>query len=235
VLVTVHVLDRPSWAALTGPHARFARVVGYAARYEPDVAPFFALENAADRRCWDDLATLAGPGTELSISATPPAGVNWEIRGTRGVLQLVGAAAPAVPDPEATVLTAEDVPEMIDLVRRTEPGPFGPRTIELGTYLGIRRDGRLVAMAGERIRPPGWSEISAVCTDPAFRGRGLAARLVLAVAAEIYDRGERPFLHTMAANAPANRLFMSLGFVRRKEHRTVLLRVPVSPAPSPRS
>jgi predicted GNAT family acetyltransferase len=161
--------------------------------------------------------------------------VDWEIRGTRGALQLVGATVPAVPDPEAAVLTAEDVPEMIDLVRRAEPGPFGPRTIELGAYLGIRRGGRLVAMAGERIRPPGWSEISAVCTDPAYRRHGLAARLVLAVAAEIYDRGERPFLHTMAANAPANHLLTSLGFVRRKEHRTVSLRVPVSPAPSPRS
>jgi ribosomal protein S18 acetylase RimI-like enzyme len=234
VLVTVDVLDRPSWAALTGPHARFAGIVGRAARYHPDVAPFFALEDPADPRCWNDLAVLAGPGTELSITANPPRDLGWEVRGTGATRQLVDATVRAVPDPEAVVLTASDVPEMIDLVRRTGPGPFRPRTIELGTYLGIRHGGALVAMAGEQIRPPGWSEISAVCTDPGYRGRGLAARLALAVAAEIYARGDRPFLHTMAANTAANHLFTAIGFVRRKENVNVSLRVPVSPGLSPR-
>jgi ribosomal protein S18 acetylase RimI-like enzyme len=230
----VDVLDRPSWAALTGPHARFADVLGRAARYQPDVAPFFALEDAADPRSWDDLATLAGPGAELSITAEPPRELGWEIRGTRATRQLVDASVRAVRDPQAVVLTAADVPEMVDLVRRTGPGPFRLRTVELGTYLGFRHGGRLVAMAGERIRPPGWSEISAVCTDPAYRGRGLAARLTLAVAAEIYERGERPFLHTMAANTAANDLFAAIGFGRRKDNVSVSLRVPVSPGPSPR-
>jgi ribosomal protein S18 acetylase RimI-like enzyme len=230
----VDVLDRPTWASLTGPHARFARIIGRAGRYDPEVAPFFALEDAADPRCWEDLAELAGYGTEMSIAAMPPDRARWEIRRTNATLQLVDHAVRAAHDPETIKLTSDDVADMTGLVRRTEPGPFRPRTIELGAYLGIRRNGRLIAMAGERLHPPGWTEISAVCTDPAYRGRGLAARLVRALAAGIYDRGERPFLHTMAANAPANRLFESLGFVRRKRNTIVVVRVPVSPEPSRR-
>ncbi|AGZ45389.1 regulatory protein [Actinoplanes friuliensis DSM 7358] len=171
----------------------------------------------------------------MSISARPPEDAGWEIRGTSTAFQLIDGKVPAALDSEAIVLTVADVPDMIDLVSRTEPGPFRPRTIELGTYLGIRQHGRLVAMAGERLHPPGWTEISAVCTDPAHRGRGYAARLVRALAAAIYDRGERPFLHTMATNTPANRLFTSLGFVRRKENTTVSLRVPVKKERLPRS
>ena len=96
---------------------------------------------------------------------------------------MVGTGVHGEPDPEAVVLTGADAAEVLDLVDRTEPGPFRKRTVELGRYLGIRRDGPLVAMAGERLRVPGYTEISAVCTDPAYRGQGLAARLTRAVAA----------------------------------------------------
>ena len=110
------------------------------------------------------------------------------------------------PDPEALVLGPDDVPEMLDLVERTRPGPFRPATITIGTYLGFRDTaGALIAMAGERMRPPGWTEISAVCTDPAHRGRGLATRLVRAVGAAIRDRGDVPFLHTTRDNTAAIR------------------------------
>jgi predicted GNAT family acetyltransferase len=119
-----------------------------------------------------------------------------------------------------------DVPEMLDLVARTRPGPFLPRTIELGGYLGIRRDGALAAMAGERLRPPGWTEISAVCTDPAFRGNGLASRLTLAVAAAITARGEQPFLHAASDNAAALRLYASLGFRLRRPAKFVVAQAP---------
>jgi len=102
---------------------------------------------------------------------------------------------------------------MLDLVARAQPGPFRKRTIDLGRYLGIRtEDGRLVAMAGERLRMPGWTEVSAVCTDPEFRGKGLGARLTLAVAAGILARGELPFLHTVHDNDNAIRLYERLGF-----------------------
>lgn len=132
----------------------------------------------------------------------------------------------AAPDAEAVRLGPADVPDMLDLVERTQPGPFEPRTVELGTYLGIRRDGALVAMAGERLHPPGWTEISAVCTDPGHRGEGLATRLILAVAHGIRERGETPFLHTAASNTGAIRLYESLGFRLRRRVRFMAARVP---------
>ncbi|MGW6794057.1 GNAT family N-acetyltransferase [Streptomyces chartreusis] len=134
-------------------------------------------------------------------------------------VQLVDTGLRAEPDPEAVRLGLDDVPEILALVARTEPGPYLPRTVEMGTYLGIRHRGRLIALAGERLHPPGWTEISAVCTDPAYRGRGLATRLVRAVAAGIKERGERPVLHARADNANAIRLYESIGFTLRR--RTV--------------
>jgi predicted GNAT family acetyltransferase len=130
-------------------------------------------------------------------------------------VQLVGTGVRGRADPEAAPLTAADLPEILDLVERTRPGPFRKRTPQLGTYLGIRRGDALVAMAGERLRPAGHTEISAVCTDPAFRGAGLAARLIGAVAAGIQARGEVPFLHTAHDNAAAIRLYERLGFTLR--------------------
>ena len=109
-------------------------------------------------------------------------------------------------------LGTADVPEMTDLVTRTEPGPWRPRTVEFGGYVGVRDDGALVAMAGERMRPPGFTEVSAVCTEPDYRGRGLAGGLTRVVAAAIAARGDRPMLHASAHNAGAVRLYESLGF-----------------------
>ncbi|SEL82743.1 GNAT family N-acetyltransferase [Streptacidiphilus jiangxiensis] len=223
---TPHVLDNPAWAALTGPHDRFAERVGRAARYRADVSPFTALADPADPRAWDDLATLVGPGNVTPFSGTVPPPEGWETVESGQGVQLVDTALRAEPAPEAVRLGSDDVPEVLDLIARTKPGPFLPRTIELGTYLGIRHDGRLVAMAGERLHPPGWTEISAVCTDPAHRGRGLATRLVRAVAAGIRERGDIPFLHASAANTGAIRLYESIGFTLRRRTAFLLLRVP---------
>jgi ribosomal protein S18 acetylase RimI-like enzyme len=222
-----HPLDNPAYAALTGPQAHLAERVGRALRYPADVAPFVALPLRPEPRDWADLATLVGPGAVVplaGVAAPPPPG--WGTAGTIEGVQLVDAGVGARPDPEAVRLTAADVPEMLDLVARTRPGPFLPRTIELGTYLGLRDGGRLVAMAGERLHPPGWTEISAVCTDPAYRGQGLATRLVLAVAAGVRDRGETPFLHAAADNEPAIRLYVSLGFRLRRTATFQATRVP---------
>ena len=115
---------------------------------------------------------------------------------------------------------------MTELVRLTRPGPFRPRTIEMGTYVGIRRNGRLIAMGGERLSPPGYTEISAVCTDPDHRGLGLASRLVLDLAHRIRARGDIPILHADARNVGAIRLYEQLGFVVRRE---VLFQIVTAP------
>jgi ribosomal protein S18 acetylase RimI-like enzyme len=222
-----HPLDSPAWSALNGEHKRFAETYGRAARYDPDIAPFHALPPSPDASTWADLAELAGSGHELVLNGpvlTPPDG--WEVVHHLDGVQLVGSDVPGEPDAEAVKLGLEDVPEVLDLVARTEPGPFRKNTIELGTYLGIRRNGTLIAMAGERMHPPGWTEISAVCTDPAYRGQGLAARLIRAVAAGIQARGETPFLHAAASNTNAVRLYESLGFTFRRQTAFRLLRVP---------
>lgn len=105
---------------------------------------------------------------------------------------------------------------MLDLVGRTKPGPFGPRTIELGTYLGFREEGALVAMAGERLSAPGWTELSAICTDPRMRGRGFASRLIGAMVANVQDRGDRPIMHVRSDNVDAIAVYERLGFVVRR-------------------
>jgi ribosomal protein S18 acetylase RimI-like enzyme len=204
------VLENPVWAALSGPQACFAEVAGSAARFQPDVSPFGGLADPADPAGWHDLATLTDEVllTGPAISAGP----GWEQTFSMPGVQMAGTTMTGVADPEMVVLTETDVPEILDLVERTKPGPFAKRTIEMGHYLGIRRDGRLIAMAGERLRLPGWTEISAVCTDPDFRGQGLAARLTMAVAAGILGRGELPFLHAAATNTDAIRLYEGLGF-----------------------
>jgi ribosomal protein S18 acetylase RimI-like enzyme len=230
---TPHILDNPAWAALTGPHhAHFAERVGSAARYPADVSPFTALADPDDPRAWADLLALVGPGGSTPVSggghAEPPEG--WEtLRSGGGVQLTAGDTVTGRLDPEAVRLGAADVPEILDLVARTEPGPFLPRTIELGAYWGLRDGGRLVALAGERLHPPGWTEISAVCTDQAYRGRGLATRLVLHVAAGIRARGETPFLHAVASNADAIRLYESLGFSLRRRTVFRLVQAPGAP------
>ncbi|MET8002067.1 GNAT family N-acetyltransferase [Nonomuraea glycinis] len=222
-----HPLDNPALAALTGPHAHLAERRGEVVRYPLDVAPFVALPAEPSAAVWDDVAALAGPGAVVPLAGvTVPLPDGWEVAATVAGVQLSGENVAGRPDAEAVPLTAADVPEMLDLVGRTQPGPFLPRTIELGGYLGIRREGALVAMAGRRLRPPGWTEISAVCTDEAFRGRGLATRLVLAVAAGIRARGETPFMHAAASNTGAIRLYESLGFRLRRTATFLAVRVP---------
>lgn len=206
-------LDNPVWHSLNGAHARFAQRSGEAVRYTPSVSPFLALPAEPDAGAWRDAAKLVGPGGFVvmtgSVSAAPP---EWHVLENLPGVQMVDDGVTGAPEPDAVRLTAADVPEMRELVKRTQPGPFEVRTIELGSYLGIRSAGRLVAMAGERMRPPGWTEISAVCTDPAFRGRGLASRLVRALVTGIRARDEQPFLHAVATNTGAIALYERMGF-----------------------
>lgn len=223
-----HVLDNAVWAALTGPQASFAEVVGRARRFPQDISPFGAIENPKDPECWSDLAKLIGPGGNVVLTGAAQIVVpeGWEELGGGMGKQMTGESVVGLADPEAIQLGAADVPEMLDLISRTEPGPFAPRTVELGGYLGFRVNGALVAMAGRRMNPPGWVEISAVCTDPAHQGKGLGGRLVRAVAAGIRADGEVPFLHVSEANENAIRLYEKLGFSLRTRGNFKVLRAP---------
>ncbi|WP_433654493.1 GNAT family N-acetyltransferase [Nocardia sp. CA-128927] len=224
---SLHPLDDPVRTSLRGVHRRFAGWAGRICRYDPEVARFFGHPPVLDEQDWTDLATLLGPGGSTALRGAghvPPAG--WTVLQDVATVQMDGTGLRVAADPEFEVLTTADVPEMLDLIARTEPGPFAPRTIEMGTYLGLRVNGRLIAMAGERMHPPGWTEISAVCTDPEFRGRGIASRLVAAVGAGIRARGEAPFLHAVAHNVTAIRLYETLGFVVRKRSHLTIVQAP---------
>jgi ribosomal protein S18 acetylase RimI-like enzyme len=230
--VTASPLDNPALAALLGPQAHLAERCGAVLRYPADVSPFIALPDDPGRGDWNDLAKLVGPGgiaATAGVPAVPPP--EWQVLMNLAGVQLTGELVTGQlvtgdPAADAVPLGPDDVPEMLDLVAKTRPGPFLPRTVELGRYLGIRRNGALVAMAGERLRPPGWSEISAVCTDPGFRGQGFATRLTLALLSAITDRGDMPFLHAAADNVSAIRLYESLGFRLRRPATFVVMRAP---------
>jgi ribosomal protein S18 acetylase RimI-like enzyme len=215
-----HPLDNAVWSSLTGPHAHFAVGAGAARRYPADMSPFMAVPPGADASIWAAVEQIVAPGEVVAVFAPPtlvadlPA--HWEITLQGQAVQLIATdALVTAPAPEAVVLGADDVDEMLDLVARTQPGPFLPGTYRMGTYLGIREHGKLVALAGERLHPPGWTEISAVCTDPSFRGRGLASLLVRAVADGIRARGETPLMHAASTNTNAIRLYESMGFAVR--------------------
>lgn len=225
--VDTEPLDDPIRSSLTGAHARFAVWRGRIGRYIPEVTGFVGHPPTLDEQDWADLAALTGPGETMALRGdhiTAPD--DWIVHDVIGLLQYDGSALEVAPEPRAEVMTTADVPEMIDLVRRTEPGPFGERTIEMGTYLGVREGGRLIAMAGERMHPTGWTEISAVCTDPEFRGQGLGSRMIRAVAHGIRERGELPFLHTSTTNTRAIRLYDTLGFVLRQQTRLTIVEAP---------
>ena len=222
------LLDRPPWSALTMTHSRFALGDALARRYRPDVAPMAALREDSPE-CLQALQGLMKPGDIVGLFSAEPvaASGNLDLIAHKGLEQMIyeGGEPPPAGD-EYETLTPDDVAGMMQLAKLTQPGPFAVRTIELGSYVGVRSGGQLDAMAGERMRFDGFTEISAVCTHPDHRGRGHASALVRALMRNILDRGETPFLHIFSDNTRAGALYRQLGFLRRRSLTVTILKRP---------
>lgn len=224
-MADAHLLDRPVWSSLTSGWAALAEGDGHALRLRRDHGPFGAAADPSDA---EPLAPLVPDDGELWLverdEAAIPANARVDRRGVLSQMVMEGFTPKHRPI-DAIDLGDADAPEMQALAAATRPGPFAERTHRLGAFVGIRHEGRLVAMAGERMRVPGYCEVSGVCTDPAFQGRGLAGALMSIVCARILERGETPFLHSYAHNESAIGLYESLGFrTRATIHLTVLAR-----------
>jgi predicted GNAT family acetyltransferase len=222
----MHLLDHPIWSALTTAQAPIAVGGEQARRYPRDMGPLAAVCEQTPA-AYDELATLFEPGevAVLFLSGAPVVPAGWRLVSDRPMEQMISTRAPeSLAGGVAVVeLTPADVPEMIALARQTEPGPFEARTIEFGGYLGIRDQGKLVAMTGQRLAIPKHIEVSAVCTHPDYRGRGYGETLVSLVARAMYGRGITPILDVLQTNVNAIRVYERVGFIVRKTLRVAVV------------
>jgi ribosomal protein S18 acetylase RimI-like enzyme len=212
-----HPLDRPAWSALTGPHAALAEGEDRARRYRAGTVPFAAAADTSP----DSLAALAAlPKSgelmalvEANTLTLPPGMIAVK---TGSVVQMELAQVP-LPEPDERIekLTWQHAEEMFALATLTQPGPFTLKAQELGDFYGIRLNGRLVAMAGHRMKQVGYSELSGVCTHPEFRRQGLARVLSIFVTHLIVADGDTPYIHAWADNTPAIALYRSIGYQQR--------------------
>ena len=219
-------IDRPIWATLNSYHASISVGGPLARRFQPQFNVFGSPRDDSETAL-AAFAALVEPGERVCIMQAPPVIVPPGLavdKWLQGV-QMIATRTLAVPSGDEPILTLgeADAAEMFTLARLTEPGPFMARTHSMGRFVGIRLEGRLAAMAGERFRFPGHTEVSAVCTHPDFRGRGFARRLTATVAAGIQARGEQPFLQAWKTNEAAIALYASLGFVMRAAVDVVVL------------
>ena len=213
------LLANVSWHSLTGAHAHLAVGGARALRYAPGYSPIMGFADPS-RADFTGLAAHCALGERVYCGGvTGPVPAGWALVG-EGLLRKMVWEAPlpleesvAAGDLPLQRLGAEHLPQILALVELTQPGPFGPRTIELGEYFGCFDGARLIAMAGERMHAPPLREISGVCTHPDARGRGLARRLMLHLVRREMQRGETPFLHVMSSNASAHALYLRMGFV----------------------
>jgi ribosomal protein S18 acetylase RimI-like enzyme len=221
----MHPLDQPIWSALTTRQKHLAEGGARALRFPPAIGPFADLVDMSPQS-FAELAAIMS-GSEISVLFTPDAVTapdDFKILLADTGEQMIGTPAQsAISSVEIVTLGVRDVPDMMGLVELTKPGPFGLRTHELGTFFGIKVDGQLVAMTGERMKPGNFTEMTAVCVHPSHRGRGYAQALLGAVAHQIEARGEIPFLHVFSNNESAIALYRRQGMeIRRRLHVTVL-------------
>jgi predicted GNAT family acetyltransferase len=223
-----HLLDRPAWSALCTRHAALAEGSRLAKRYPASIAPFAATEND-DEESLRALAELASPGTNLLLVQSDeivlPAGL-VTVSAASAVQMIADQPMEHVAEERIEQLGEADAAEMLALATLTKPGPFSLRAQSLGKFWGVKVRGRLVAMAGERMKQPGYTELSGVCTHPEFRGEGLGRLLSLYVAGKIFARGELPYLHAYATNTGAIALYGSIGFRLRSSMNVAVISRP---------
>jgi len=216
---SLHLLANIAWHSLTGPHAPASTGTDDARRYASGFPPIIAFEDMT-RPNFPALAPHCQPGEHLyCVGWSGPAPAGWVIRAEATLIKMVWAAPEPATDAGAGAarLGPEHVPQMLDLVALTKPGPFGPRAIELGEYFGFFDGPCLVAMAGERMFAGALRELSGVCTHPAFQGRGLARGLMQVLLRRELRRGETPFLHVRRNNRSAHAMYERMGFRDRLE------------------
>jgi ribosomal protein S18 acetylase RimI-like enzyme len=222
-----HLLDNITWHTLAGPHARYAEGTHNVRRYAQGFSPIVGFANP-EQPDFGALAHFCDPGEHFYCegwAGAAPAG--WQIDEESTMFKMIWEAEmPAIDEAqEAVALGPEYATQALELASLTRPGPFGPRTIELGDYFGFFEGRRLVAMAGERMHAGTLREISGVCTHPDYQGRGLAKRLMLKLVRRQLQRGETSFLHVMHENSGARRLYERMGF---RNYRETVVRV-ISP------
>jgi predicted GNAT family acetyltransferase len=226
--MTRHSLDRPVWSALVTTQARFAVGDERARRFAADIGPLASARDDEPESMAALAALVPEEGTLMLLQADAivlPPSVR-AISTAEGIQLVADRLVPVPSDAQIEPLTAADAPSMLELAALTKPGPFALRTPALGQFWGVKVGGSLLAMAGERMKQDGFTEVSGVCTHPDARGRGYARALSAKVAAQIVARGKVPYLHTYATNTAAIRLYESLGFrVRRPVNIAVVARV----------
>jgi predicted GNAT family acetyltransferase len=220
-----HILDRPAWNALRTAHTTLAEGSERARRYPPSIVPFAAPadDTAESLNALENLP--AADEVMALVEANPvtiPQGLTVISEG-KLVQMIAERPYEQVSDSRIEPLTEADAADMLALATLTKPGPFTLRAQSLGTFWGVKIDGRLVAMAGQRMRQPGFAELSGLCTHPDFQGRGLGTLLFCFVAGEISARDETVYLHAYAANTPAISLYKAMGFRLRSEMNLVVV------------
>jgi len=221
-----HILDRPVWSALTTRQAALAEGGALARRYDPSIVPFAAARDDGAESL-QALSALAGPDESLLLVQADeivlPPGLA-AVSSAAGVQMTLKRPPPKISDARIERLSDADAAEMLTLATLTRPGPFTLRAQMLGEFFGVKVDGRLVSMAGERMKQEGFTEVSGVCTHPDFAGRGLARLLSVFMTHRVLQRGETPYLHAYATNKAAIGLYESIGYELRKMMNIAVVR-----------